>query len=84
MRGADALIAALERAGVDAVFGMPGGASLPLYDALLDSHIRHVLMRHEAGAGHAAEGYARARGRARRTSSRRSATPTWTPFRRCS
>jgi acetolactate synthase I/II/III large subunit len=63
MRGADALIAALERAGVDTVFGMPGGASLPLYDALLDSPVRHVLMRHEAAAGHAAEGYARATGR---------------------
>jgi acetolactate synthase-1/2/3 large subunit len=63
MRGADALIAALERAGVDTVFGMPGGASLPLYDALLDSSLRHVLMRHEAGAGHAAEGYARVTGR---------------------
>jgi acetolactate synthase-1/2/3 large subunit len=63
MRGADALIAALEAGGVDTVFGMPGGASLPLYDALLDSGIRHVLMRHEAGAGHAAEGYARATGR---------------------
>jgi acetolactate synthase-1/2/3 large subunit len=63
MRGADALIAALERAGVDTVFGMPGGASLPLYDALIDSNLRHVLMRHEAGAGHAAEGYARATGR---------------------
>jgi acetolactate synthase I/II/III large subunit len=63
MRGADALISALERAGVDTVFGMPGGASLPLYDALLDSPIRHVLMRHEAGAGHATEGYARATGR---------------------
>jgi acetolactate synthase I/II/III large subunit len=63
MRGADALIAALEAGGVDTVFGMPGGASLPLYDALLDSGIRHVLMRHEAGAGHAAVGYARATGR---------------------
>jgi acetolactate synthase-1/2/3 large subunit len=63
MRGADALIAALEGAGVETVFGMPGGANLPLYDALLDSGIRHVLMRHEAGAGHAAEGYARASGR---------------------
>jgi acetolactate synthase I/II/III large subunit len=63
MRGADALIAALESAGVDTVFGMPGGANLPLYDALLDSGLRHVLMRHEAGAGHAAEGYARATGR---------------------
>src|SRR4051794_5060581 len=63
MRGADALIRALERAGVDAVFGIPGGACLPIYDALHDSSIRHVLMRHEAAAGHAAEGYARASGR---------------------
>ncbi len=63
MRGADALIGALERAGVDVVFGLPGGACLPVYDALHDSPIRHVLMRHEAAAGHAAEGYARATGR---------------------
>src|SRR4051794_37344705 len=63
MRGADALIRALERAGIDTVFGIPGGACLPIYDALVDSSIRHVLMRHEAGAGHAAEGYARATGR---------------------
>jgi acetolactate synthase I/II/III large subunit len=63
MRGADALIGALERAGVDTVFGIPGGACLPIYDALHDSPIRHVLMRHEAAAGHAAEGYARACGR---------------------
>ena len=63
MRAADALIAALRGGGVDTVFGMPGGATLPLYDALLDSGIRHVLMRHEAAAGHAAEGYARATGR---------------------
>jgi acetolactate synthase I/II/III large subunit len=63
MRAADALIAALRSGGVDTIFGMPGGASLPLYDALLDSGVRHVLMRHEAGAGHAAEGYARATGR---------------------
>ncbi len=62
MRAADALIRALERAGVDVVFGLPGGACLPLYDALHDSPIRHVLMRHEAAAGHAAEGYARAGG----------------------
>jgi acetolactate synthase-1/2/3 large subunit len=62
MRGADALIRALERAGVDTVFGIPGGACLPIYDALHDSPIRHVLMRHEAAAGHAAEGYARASG----------------------
>src|ERR1700755_1669129 len=63
MRGADALIRALERAGVETVFGIPGGACLPVYDALHDSPIRHVLMRHEAAAGHAAEGYARASGR---------------------
>ena len=63
MRGADALVRALERAGVETVFGIPGGACLPIYDALHDSPIRHVLMRHEAAAGHAAEGYARATGR---------------------
>jgi acetolactate synthase-1/2/3 large subunit len=63
MRGADALIAALEREGADVVFGVPGGACLPLYDALVDSAIRHVLVRHEAAAGHAAEGLARATGR---------------------
>ncbi len=63
MRGADALIATLSDHGVDTVFGLPGGASLPIYDALAGSRIRHVLMRHEAGAGHAAEGYARATGR---------------------
>jgi len=63
MRGADHLIAALRREGVDTVFGMPGGASLAIHDALHDSPIRHVLVRHEAGAGHAAEGYAKASGR---------------------
>src|SRR4051812_46269353 len=63
MRGAEALTGALARAGVDTVFGIPGGACLPVYDALHDSPIRHVLMRHEAAAGHAAEGYARASGR---------------------
>jgi acetolactate synthase-1/2/3 large subunit len=63
MRGADALIRALARAGVDTIFGVPGGAALPVYDALHDSTIRHVLMRHEQAAGHAAEGYARASGR---------------------
>src|SRR3954469_5713996 len=62
MRGADALVRALERAGVQTVFGIPGGACLPIYDALHASEIRHVLMRHEAAAGHAAEGYARATG----------------------
>ncbi|MBE2317372.1 biosynthetic-type acetolactate synthase large subunit [Solirubrobacter sp. CPCC 204708] len=63
MRGADSLIRALEGAGVDTIFGVPGGAALPVYDALFDSSIRHVLMRHEQGAGHAAEGYARASGK---------------------
>ncbi|HST43432.1 MAG TPA: biosynthetic-type acetolactate synthase large subunit [Conexibacter sp.] len=63
MRGADALTTALLREGVETVFGIPGGANLPIYDALVDSPIRHVLMRHEAGAGHAAQGYARATGR---------------------
>src|SRR3954452_23330973 len=63
MRGADALTGALEGAGVEPVFALPGGACLPVYDALHDSPLRHVLMRHEAAAGHAAEGYARATGR---------------------
>ena len=63
MRGADRLIQALIDEGVDTVFGMPGGASLAIHDALEASPIRHVLVRHEAGAGHAAEGYAKATGR---------------------
>jgi acetolactate synthase-1/2/3 large subunit len=63
MRGADRLIAALEAEGVDTVFGLPGGASLAIHHALHESPIRHVLVRHEAGAGHAAEGYAKATGR---------------------
>ncbi len=62
--GAQALIRSLEAVGVDAVFGIPGGAILPAYDPLLDSAaIRHILVRHEQGAGHAAEGYAQATGR---------------------
>ncbi|MFD1860936.1 acetolactate synthase large subunit [Aeromicrobium camelliae] len=56
--GAQSLVRALERAGVDTIFGIPGGAILPAYDPLFDSSIRHVLVRHEQGAGHAAEGYA--------------------------
>src|SRR5215831_9041155 len=57
--GAQALVMALERVGVDVVFGIPGGAVLPAYDPLLDSkQIRHILVRHEQGAGHAATGYA--------------------------
>ncbi|MGQ0849153.1 MAG: acetolactate synthase large subunit [Actinomycetota bacterium] len=61
--GAQALIRSLEREGVDIVFGVPGGAILPAYDPILDSPIRHVLARHEQGAGHMAEGYAWATGR---------------------
>ncbi len=63
LTGAQAVIRALEHAGVEIVFGHPGGAILPAYDPLLDSSIRHVLARHEQGAGHMAEGYAHATGR---------------------
>jgi len=64
MTGAQALVATLTREGVDLIFGHPGGASLPIYDALYDaSAIRHVLVRHEQVAAHAAVGYARASGR---------------------
>jgi acetolactate synthase I/II/III large subunit len=64
MTGAQSLVRSLEAAGVDTVFGIPGGAILPLYDPLMDSQrIRHILVRHEQGAGHAAEGYASATGR---------------------
>ena len=62
--GAQALVLALEAVGADTVFGIPGGAILPAYDPMLDSNkVRHVLVRHEQGAGHAAEGYASATGR---------------------
>ena len=62
--GAQALVLAMERVGVEVVFGIPGGAVLPAYDPLLDSkQIRHILVRHEQGAGHAAAGYAQATGR---------------------
>ena len=62
--GAQALVLALEAVGVDTVFGIPGGAILPAYDPLLDSvKVRHILVRHEQGAGHAAQGYASATGR---------------------
>jgi acetolactate synthase-1/2/3 large subunit len=62
--GAQALVMALEAVGVETVFGIPGGAILPAYDPLLDStRVRHILVRHEQGAGHAAEGYASASGR---------------------
>ena len=64
VRGADALCHALVRAGVDVIFGYPGGASLPIYDALPDHpSLRHVLVRHEQGAAHMADGYARVRRR---------------------
>src|SRR5215469_10911040 len=59
-----ALVAALEQLGVDVVFGIPGGAILPAYDPLFDSRrVRHILVRHEQGAGHAAAGYAQVTGR---------------------
>ena len=63
LTGAQALIKSLEMEGVEVVFGLPGGAILPVYDPLIDSSIRHVLVRHEQGAGHMAEGYALATGR---------------------
>src|ERR687895_2744743 len=59
MTGAKALIQALEKEGVDVVFGLPGGANLPMYDALVDANFRHILVRHEQAAGHMADGYAR-------------------------
>jgi acetolactate synthase-1/2/3 large subunit len=61
--GSNSLMRSLEHEGVDIIFGVPGGAILPAYDPLLDSSIRHVLARHEQGAGHMAEGYAQASGR---------------------
>ncbi|MGE5133689.1 MAG: acetolactate synthase large subunit [Gemmatimonadota bacterium] len=64
LTGAQALVAALEKLGVDVIFGIPGGAILPAYDPLFDSaSVRHILVRHEQGAGHAATGYAQATGR---------------------
>ena len=63
LTGAQALVASLEKMGVDVAFGIPGGAILPAYDPLFDSSIRHILVRHEQGAGHAAEGYAMSSGR---------------------
>ncbi len=64
MRGAQALVQALENEGCDTIFGFPGGVAIPFYDALYDAtKLRHVLVRHEQGAAHAADGYARATGR---------------------
>jgi len=63
MTGAQALVASLEAVGVEVIFGIPGGAILPAYDPLFDSKVRHILVRHEQGAAHAAEGYAMATGK---------------------
>jgi acetolactate synthase I/II/III large subunit len=63
MRAVDALMECLKAEGVDVVFGLPGGANLPTYDAFYDAGVRHILVRHEAGGGHAAEGYAKATGK---------------------
>jgi len=63
MTGASSLVASLEAAGVDVMFGIPGGAILPAYDPIFSSSIRHILVRHEQGAGHAATGYAQVTGR---------------------
>ena len=63
MNGGEALIKALELEGVEVIFGLPGGCILPVYDPIIDSPIRHILVRHEQGAGHMAEGYAHATGR---------------------
>src|SRR5215210_6706073 len=63
MDGGQALIKSLEMEGVEVIFGLPGGAILPVYDPIIDSPIRHILVRHEQGAGHMAEGFAQATGR---------------------
>src|SRR5947209_10419377 len=64
LSGAEMVVRALVDQGVDVLFGYPGGAVLPIYDALFhEPRLRHVLVRHEQGAGHAAEGYARATGK---------------------
>ncbi|MEW5898668.1 MAG: biosynthetic-type acetolactate synthase large subunit [Bacillota bacterium] len=64
LSGAEILVKSLEAEGVEVIFGYPGGVLLPVYDVLYDSSIRHILTRHEQGAAHAADGYARATGRA--------------------
>src|SRR3954465_14910673 len=65
MTGSQAIVRSLEELGVDDIFGLPGGAILPTYDPLMDSaKINHILVRHEQGAGHAAQGYAMVTGRA--------------------
>ena len=89
LTGAQALIKSLEMQRVEVMFGLPGGAILPVYDPILDSSIRHILVRHEQGAGHMAEGYAMVTGRPGRGHGHerpggdqhrhaRCRTPTWT------
>ncbi|HEV7918590.1 MAG TPA: biosynthetic-type acetolactate synthase large subunit [Solirubrobacterales bacterium] len=63
MRAVEAIMECLKAEGVDVMFGLPGGANLPTYDAIYDSGIQHILVRHEAGGGHAAQGYAKATGK---------------------
>ena len=64
MTGAEMVVEALKDQGVEMVFGYPGGAVLPIYDAIFHQNkLRHILVRHEAGGGHAAEGYAKATGK---------------------
>ena len=63
LTGAESLVRALQDVGAETIFGIPGGAILPAYDPLYDSQVRHILVRHEQGAGHAAEGYALATGK---------------------
>src|SRR4051794_39295744 len=63
MNGGQALIKSLQMEGVDTIFGLPGGSILPVYAPIIDPPIRHILVRHEQGAGHMAEGYAHATGR---------------------
>jgi acetolactate synthase-1/2/3 large subunit len=63
MRAVDAVMECLKAEGVEVAFGLPGGANLPTYDAIVDGGIRHILVRHEAGGGHAAQGYAKATGK---------------------
>jgi acetolactate synthase-1/2/3 large subunit len=63
MRAVDAVMECLKAEGVEVVFGLPGGANLPTYDAIVSGGVRHILVRHEAGGGHAAQGYAKATGK---------------------
>ena len=90
LTGAESVVRSLEELDVEVIFGIPGGAVLPVYDPLFDSQkLRHVLVRHEQGAGHAASGYAHATGKvgvmmatsgpAPPTWSPRWPTPRWTP-----